>query len=59
MTALPQSSVKFPRKVHHVWTGGAGGWAWGTGIQGPSLSGLCRKEDAVRAGMMWEGPVPG
>lgn len=24
MTALPQSSVKFPRKVHHVWTGGGG-----------------------------------
>lgn len=30
MTALPQSSVKFPRKVHHVWTGdgglGLGNW---------------------------------
>lgn len=25
MTALPQSSVKFPRKVHHIWTRGGGG----------------------------------
>lgn len=34
MTALPQSSVKFPRKVHHIWTR-AGGLGLGNWHPGP------------------------
>lgn len=35
MTALPQSSVKFPRKVHHIWTRGGGGLGLGNWHPGP------------------------